>query len=123
MTNTFPSINPTYGVQKRSAPRTTELQIGDGYVSRANFGLNQNPKIYQLTFEVSESDNFNSTGISSADTIENFLDDRAKDTASFNFTPPGESTSSLFVCRQWTKSIPYLNRARIQVTFEEVFQS
>jgi phage-related protein len=123
MTNTFPSINPTYGVQKRSAPRTTELQFGDGYVSRANFGLNQNPKIYQLTYEVSESDNFNSTGISSADTIENFLDDRAKDTASFNFTPPGESTSSLFVCRQWTKSIPYLNRARIQVTFEEVFQS
>ena len=123
MTNTFPSINPTYGVQKRSAPRTTELQFGDGYVSRANFGLNQNPKVYQLTYEVSESDNFNSTGISSADTIENFLDDRAKDTASFNFTPPGESTSSLFVCRQWTKSIPYLNRARIQVTFEEVFQS
>lgn len=123
MTTTFPSINPTYGVQKRSAPRTTELQFGDGYVSRANFGLNQNPKVYQLTFEVSESDNFNSTGISSADTIENFLDDRAKDTASFNFTPPGESTSSLFVCRRWTKSIPYLNRARIQVTFEEVFQS
>jgi len=123
MTNTFPSINPTYGVQKRSAPRTTELQFGDGYVSRANFGLNQNPKIYQLTYEVSESDNFNSTGISSADTIENFLDDRAKDTASFNFTPPGESTSSRFVCRQWNKSIPYLNRARIQVTFEEVFQS
>ena len=123
MTTTFPSINPTYGVQKRSAPRTTELQFGDGYVSRANFGLNQNPKIYQLTYEVSELDNFNSTGISSADTIENFLDDRAKDTASFNFTPPGESTSSLFVCRQWTKSIPYLNRARIQVTFEEVFQS
>ena len=123
MTNTFPSINPTYGVQKRSAPRTTELQFGDGYVSRANFGLNQNPKIYQLTFEVSESDNFNSTGISSADTIENFLEDRAKDTASCNFTTAGESTSSLFVCRQWTKSIPYLNRARIQVTFEEVFQS
>ena len=113
MTTTFPSINPTYGVQKRSAPRTTELQFGDGYVSRANFGLNQNPKVYQLTFEVSESD---------ADTIETFLNDRAKDTASFNFTPPGESTSSLFVCRQWNKSIPYLNRARIQVTFEEVFQ-
>tara|TARA_R100001510_G_scaffold34362_1_gene30839 strand:+ start:381 stop:752 length:372 start_codon:yes stop_codon:yes gene_type:complete len=122
MTSSFPSINPTYGVQKRSAPTTTEIQFGDGYISRANFGLNQNPKVYQLTFEVSESDNFNGTGISSADTIENFLDARAKNADSFNFTPPGESTSSLFVCRQWTKSIPYLNRARIQVTFEEVFQ-
>jgi len=122
MTSSFPSINPTYGVQKRSAPRTTEIQFGDGYISRANFGLNQNPKVYQLTFEVSESDDFNGTGISSADTIENFLDTRAKNASSFNFTPPGESTSSLFVCRQWTKSIPYLNRATIQVTFEEVFQ-
>ena len=122
MTLTFPAINPTYGVQKRSAPRTTEIQFGDGYISRANFGLNQNPKVYQLTFEVSESDNFNGTGVSSADTIENFLDARADDSASFNFTPPAESSASLFVCRQWNKSIPYLNRARIQVTFEEVFQ-
>ncbi len=122
MTNTFPSINPTYGVQKRSAPKTIEVQFGDGYKSRNAFGLNQNPKIYQLTFEVSESDDFNSTGISSADTIEIFLDNRAKDSASFTFTPPGQSSSSQFVCRQWNKSIPYLNRARIQATFEEVFQ-
>ncbi len=122
MTLTFPAINPTYGVQKRSAPRTTEVQFGDGYISRANFGLNQNPKVYQLTYEVSESDNFNNTGISSADTIENFLDEIADESASFNFTPPAESTSSLFICKQWTKSISYLNRARIQVTFEEVFQ-
>jgi len=122
MTFTFPAINPTYGVQKRSAPRTTEVQFGDGYISRANFGLNQNPKVYQLTFEVSESDNFNSTGVSSADTIENFLDARADDSASFTFTPPGQGSSSLFICKSWNKSIPYLNRARIQATFEEVFQ-
>lgn len=119
---TFPAIKPIYGIQKRSAPKTIEVQFGDGYISRANFGLNQNPKIYQLTFEVSESDNFNSTGISSADTIENFLDARADDSTSFTFTPPGESSSSQFVCMQWTKSIPFLNRAKIQATFKEVFQ-
>tara|TARA_R100000149_G_C5858221_1_gene124883 strand:+ start:40 stop:381 length:342 start_codon:yes stop_codon:yes gene_type:complete len=111
---TFPSINPTYGVQKRSAPRVTEVQFGDGYISRGVFGLNQNPKIYQLTFEVSETD---------ADTIETFLDARASDSASFTFTPPGESSSSQFICREWSKSIPFLNRARIQATFQEVFQS
>ena len=122
MTLTFPAINPTYGVQKRSAPRTTEIQFGDGYISRANFGLNQNPKVYQLTFEVSESDNFNGTGVSSADTIENFLDARANDSASFTFTPPGEASSSQFVCETWSKSIPYLNRATIQATFREVFE-
>jgi len=121
---TFPSITPTYGVQKRSAPKTRTVRFADGYEHRILFGLaeHQNPKIYSLTFEVSESDNFNSTGISSADTIENFLDDRANDSASFTFTPPGESSASQYVCESWNKSIPYLNRARVQATFREVFE-
>ena len=121
---TFPSITPTYGVQKRSAPNTRIVRFADGYEHRILFGLaeHQNPKVYTFTFEVSESDNFNSTGISSADTIENFLDARANDTASFDFTPPGESSSSKFVCEGWNKSIPYLNRATIQATFREVFE-
>ena len=36
--------------------------------------------------------------------------------------PPGESSSSKFVCEAWSKSIPYLNRATIQATFREVFE-
>ena len=121
---TFPSITPKYGQQKRSAPNTRTVRFADGYEHRILFGLaeNQNPKVYNLTFEVSESDNFNSTGISSADTIENFLDARANDTTSFDFTPPGEASSSKFVCEAWSKSIPYLNRATVQVTFREVFE-
>ena len=109
----FPSITPTYGVQKRSKPNTKTVRLGDGYEHRLLFGLNQNPKIFNLTFEVSETD---------ADTIETFLDARAVDSASFTFTPPGESSSSQFVCESWNKSIPYLNRARVQVTFREVFE-
>ena len=110
---TLPSITPTYGVQKRSKPNTKTVKLGDGYEHRLLFGLNQNPKIFNLTFEVSETD---------ADTIETFLDARAVDSASFTFTPPGESSSSQFVCESWNKSIPYLNRARVQVTFREVFE-
>ena len=110
---TFPSITPTYGVQKRSKPNTKTVRLGDGYEHRLLFGLNQNPKIFNLTFEVSETD---------ADTIETFLDARAVDSASFTFTPPGESSSSQFVCESWNKSIPYLNRARVQATFREVFE-
>ena len=110
---TFPSITPTYGVQKRSKPNTKTVKLGDGYEHRLLFGLNQNPKIFNLTFEVSQTD---------ADTIETFLDARAVDSASFTFTPPGESSSSQFVCESWNKSIPYLNRARVQVTFREVFE-
>tara|TARA_X000001382_G_scaffold20199_1_gene12275 strand:+ start:4351 stop:4692 length:342 start_codon:yes stop_codon:yes gene_type:complete len=110
---TFPSITPTYGLQKTSAPTVRTVRFGDGYEQRLSLGLNQNPKSYNLTFEVSETD---------ADTIETFLDARAADNASFDFTPPGESSSSKFVCEQWDKSIPYLNRATIQATFREVFE-
>ena len=110
---TFPSITPTYGVQKRSAPNVRKVQFGDGYESRFTMGINQDPKVYNLTFEVSETD---------SDTIETFLDARAADFASFDFTPPGEGSSSKFVCDTWSKSIPYLNRATIQATFRQVFE-
>ena len=110
---TFPSITPTYGVQKRSAPVVRKVQFGDGYEARLKYGLNQNPKVWSLTFEVSETD---------ADTIETFLDARASDNASFDWQPPGGSTTYKWVCEQWSKSIPYLNRATIQATFREVFE-
>jgi len=110
---TFPSITPTYGIQKTSAPNVRKVQFGDGYESRFTMGINQDPKIYNLTFEVSETD---------SDTIETFLDARAADFASFDFTPPGEGSSSKFVCETWSKSIPYLNRATIQATFRQVFE-
>ena len=119
---TFPSIKPTYGQQKRSAPKVRTVTFADGFEHRINFGLtqHQNPKIYQFTFNVSEVE---------ADVIENFLDDRANaagkanDSDSFDFIPPGESVSQKFVCQSWSKSIPYNNRATIQATFREVFEA
>ena len=112
---TFPSIKPTYGQRKNSRPKTRTVRFADGYEHRLLFGLaqHQNPKEFSLTFEVSETD---------ADTIETFLDARANDSDSFTFTPPGESSSSEFVCERWSKSIPYNNRATIQATFREVFE-
>ena len=113
---TFPSIQPKYGQQKRSAPKTRVVRFADGYEHRIVFGLaeHQNPKIFNFTFEVSETE---------ADTIENFLDARALETnGSFDFQPPGEASSSKFVCESWSKSIPYLNRATVQATFRQVFE-
>ena len=185
---TFPSITPTYGQQKRSAPFTRTVRFADGYEHRILFGLaqHQNPKLYNFTFNVSETE---------ADVIEAFLDSRANDSESFTFTPPGEgftktgtysqsgttttititnhglaigdevtidytSGSALdgtfvvvtatdsntftvtaaasatnsgnvsvtlsgageYVCENWSKSIPYNNRATIQATFREVFE-
>ena len=107
---TLPSIKPSYGQQKSSAPLTRTIRFADGYEHRILFGLaqHQNPKVFDFTFDVSETD---------ADTIETFLDARANDSDSFTFTPPGESSSSEFVCESWSKSIPFINRATIQATF------
>ena len=112
---TFPSITPTYGQRKNSAPLTRTIRFADGYEHRILFGIaaHQNPKVFNLTFNVSETE---------SDTIETFLDARANDSASFTFTPPGEASPSQFVCESWSKSIPYNNRATIQATFREVFE-
>ena len=116
---TFPSIKPTYGQQKRSAPKTRTVRFADGYEHRILFGLaqHQNPKVFQFKYDVSETD---------ADLIEGFLDARANDNDSFDFPEdylPGETASNFkFVCESWTKSIPFKNRATIQATFREVFE-
>ena len=112
---TFPSIKPSYGQQKRSAPNTRTVVFADGFEHRLLFGLaqHQNPKVFNFTFDVSETE---------ADTIETFLDARANDSDSFDFTPPGETASSKFVCQNWSKSIPDNKRATIQATFREVFE-
>ena len=116
---TFPSIKPTYGQQKRSAPLTRTVRFADGYEHRILFGLaqHQNPKVFNFTYEVSETE---------ADTIETFLDARANDSDSFDFAEgflPGETASNFkFVCENWNKSIPYNNRATIQATFRQVFE-
>ena len=83
---TFPSIQPTYGMRKTSSPRIRTTSLGDGYEFRALFGLplTQDPKVYDLTFNVSETE---------ADVIEGFLRSRVNDQASFTFTPPEEGSS------------------------------
>jgi len=80
---TFPSITPTYGMRKNSKPKIRVSSLGDGYEFRALYGLpfSQDPKVYDLTFNVSETQ---------SDVIEAFLRSRVNDQASFTFTPPAE---------------------------------
>ena len=111
---TFPAIAASYGAQKSSKPVVRTTQFGDGYEQRTTFGLNQNPKEWSLTWQnITESN---------ADTIETFLDARAADGASFDWTPPDTATSYKWVCQQWDKTIPYTGRATITATFRQVFE-
>ena len=111
---TFPAITASYGAQKSSKPVVRTTQFGDGYEQRTRFGLNQNPKEWSLTWQ-----NITETN---ADTIEAFLDARAADGASFDWTPPDTATSYKWVCQQWDKTIPYTGRATITAIFRQVFE-
>ena len=110
---TFPSITPTYGSSKSSAPKVRQVQFGDGYAQVIRYGLNQNPKAWSLKWEVSETD---------ADTIETFLDARAADGATFDWTPLDSTTSYKWRCLQWNKLNRSKNRATIQATFVQYFE-
>ena len=61
---TFPDIEASFPVRKISKPNTRTVKFGDGYEHRLLFGLNQNPKVFNLTWKnISETD---------SDTIETF---------------------------------------------------
>lgn len=110
----FPSIDPSYGAQKRSQPNIRKVQFGDGYEKRLSFGINQDPKEWSLEFRnLTEAD---------ADTIETFLEARAADAAAFDWSPPDDTNTYKWVCSSWTKTLPYSNLATIQTTFTQVFE-
>ena len=110
---TFPSYNPTYSATKRSQPKLRITQFGDGYQQRTSFGLNQDPKVWSLTFNVDDED---------ADEIETFLEARGKDAASFTWSPPDETASYQWICRSFNREMFEFQRNRITATFEQVFE-
>ena len=109
----FPAITPSYGAQEASSPSVRTVQFGDGYEQRVVYGINQDAKLWQLVWRnIPKTD---------ADTISTFLEARAGK-ESFNWTPPGSSTSYKWICSGWTKSVPYNNRITFQASFRQVFE-
>ena len=114
MAETFPSIEPVYGVSKNIEPFVTRTRFQDGYEQVIKFGLNINPKVYELTFEnITEAQ---------SDQIETFLNARISDGDYFNWQAPDEAGTSKYRALNRKKTIPYPNLATITVTFTEVFE-
>lgn len=111
---TFPAYKPVYSATKKSEPKTRRVKFGDGYEQRVLFGLSQNPKEWSLTFDVIDDD---------ADIIEAFLDARAADSASFDWTPPQSNTSYKWICLSWSRELYEFQRSRISATFIQVFEA
>lgn len=81
----FPSIEPSYPLNKRKNTIQKVIRFADGYEHRVGFGLqhNQSPAVYNIVWENITEDEY--------DTIDAFLRDREIDKASFDFTPAGEA--------------------------------
>jgi len=110
---TFPDFDPQYSATKRSQPIQRITQFGDGYQQRTSFGLNQDPKVWNLTFNVKDSD---------ADTIETFLEARGKDGASFDWSPPDEATTYKWIAQSFNREMFDSDRSRITTSFRQVFE-
>ena len=110
---TFPSIQPTYNARKITTPKVNVTQFNDNYQHRIAFGLNTIPYVWSLNFDVSEAD---------SDTIEEFLEARALDREYFDWQPPGSGAAYKWICLGWTKTIPYVNRAKLSMNFQQVFE-
>ena len=79
--DTAVNIKPIYGQVKNQAPKQRVVPLGDGYEHRLTVGLQQNPKVYNLTFVVSQTQ---------AEVIDGFLRSRKFKNESFTYTPEGE---------------------------------
>tara|TARA_R100000458_G_scaffold44087_1_gene42103 strand:- start:22 stop:366 length:345 start_codon:yes stop_codon:yes gene_type:complete len=114
MANFPTTVNPTYGTSKNSEPSIRFAQFGSGYSQRSVFGINQDLKVFELTWaNISETN---------ADEIETFLEDRGG-AESFSYQPQGEAAAKKYICVNWSKSIPYQNRATINATFQQVAEA
>lgn len=80
--------------QLTKKPRVATAAFGDGYTQRTAFGLNTNPQSWQLSFV------FTGPALPHLG-FKTFLDGLAGVTP-FDWTPPGESASSRFVCKDYS---------------------
>tara|TARA_Y100000114_G_scaffold146872_1_gene158036 strand:- start:359 stop:730 length:372 start_codon:yes stop_codon:yes gene_type:complete len=105
---------PDFGLVKTNTASTVVVKLGDGYEHRTTVGLNQNPKVFNLTYKnISEAD---------ADILTNFFDLREQDGDSITYQIPTESVSMKFVLQgTYNKKVNYANLATVQVTFRQVF--
>ena len=109
----FPDIEANYGASKAAQPKARITEFGSCYSQRAVFGLNQDPKVWTLSWQNRSATDTN--------TIEDFLEARGG-VESFDWSPPDETTTYKWICRSWTKDMPYPNLFNISATFEQVFE-
>lgn len=106
------TYTPSFEATESSKPRVRMVAFGDGYEQRVRFGLNTDPKEWDLTF-ANRSD-------TERDQIVNFLEARAG-AESFDWTPPRGSAGK-YVCEAWQDTMQACNVNTIRAKFRQVFE-
>lgn len=100
---------PDTGLKRSSKPRVMSAKYGDGYVQDVADGINNSPKIHNLSFSL--------LLLAEYQAILSFLETAGGVTA-FTWTPPN-GVAGRFVCRTWD-DIADTNFS-ITATFEQVY--
>lgn len=106
------TYTPSFEATEVSKPRVRRFQAGDGYEQRITFGLNTDPKEWQLVFSNRDD--------TERDAIASFLETQGG-TTSFDWTPP-RGTAGKYVCEDWQITLSNCNNNQIRATFREVFE-
>lgn len=105
---------PDFGLNRRSAPKITRTQFEDGFEQRIKFGLHTDPKEWSLKWTTKDE--------TDADAIEAFFAARVSDSASFDWTPPNESSASKWIVTEWNRTQDYATVSTITAVFNQVFE-
>lgn len=101
---------PAPGARQTKAPRVATAQFGDGYQQRAQRGINNTTRVWELEFP-------RETLV--IDAIEDFLSARAA-VESFAWTPP-KGPAGRWLCKTWSQEALVGTDQTLTATFEEVF--
>jgi phage-related protein len=104
---------PSFPATQASEPRVRKFQAGDGYEQRVTFGLNFDPKEWELRF-----DNRNDTERAG---IVTFLEAR-RGVEAFDWTDPN-GVAAKWVCEAWTVEQIACNFNNIRAKFRQVFEN
>ena len=98
---------------QRSAPNVRIAEFGSGY-SQRDLWAESRSKTWSLPWS-----NLTATN---ADTIEDFLEARGGVEA-FDWSPPDDTSTYKWICKEFSKSLPYSNLFTITATFNQVFEA
>lgn len=104
---------PSHPADVEEAPKVKAARFGDGYEQRQADGINNNLLVWSLTFA--------NRDLTEAAAIVAFLRARGA-VENFDWTDP-DGNAGKYVCRKWSRSLPYGNVRTIRAVFEQVAEA